>query len=295
VTILTPENFDEVVGKGVGVFVEFFAPWCGHCKSLAPEYELVAQAFSKYKNQAVIASVDADAHRELGKRFEIKGFPSLRWFPAGSLTPESYNGGRTAAAIVDYVNEKAGSNARLVTKATSVVVLDESNFDAVVLDNTKDVLVEFYAPWCGHCKKLAPDYEVAAASLAGENGVVVASVDADKHKSLGERFGVTGFPTLKFFPKVSKGGAILCFCAFFPHSLLLCCCLYVFVVTPALHFFFFCLLFSFPRASNLPLLPTYLSVASFLDAQNDPSSASYLVAPVLGAAGTRALPLVTEG
>jgi protein disulfide-isomerase-like protein len=228
-----------VVGKGVGVFVEFFAPWCGHCKSLAPEYELVAQAFSKYKNQAVIASVDADAHRELGKRFEIKGFPSLRWFPAGSLTPESYNGGRTAAAIVDYVNEKAGSNARLVTKATSVVVLDESNFDAVVLDNTKDVLVEFYAPWCGHCKKLAPDYEVAAASLAGENGVVVASVDADKHKSLGERFGVTGFPTLKFFPKVSKGGTLFAhFFSVLSCSLLLSPHLSSFVAPCPLHFLF---------------------------------------------------------
>jgi len=206
VTILDPSNFDEVVGKDVGVFVEFFAPWCGHCKSLAPEYELVAQAFKSHSGKAVIASVDADQHRELGKRFDVKGFPTLKWFPAGSLEPEAYSGGRTAQAILDFVNGKAGSNARLVTKPSHVVDLDESNFDEVVMDATKDVLVEFYAPWCGHCKSLAPVYEVVATSLAGDSHVVVAKVDADKHRSLGERFGVTGFPTLKFFPKGDKAG-----------------------------------------------------------------------------------------
>lgn len=55
----------------------FVYSWCGHCKSLAPEYEIAAAAFSKFANRAVIASVDADAHRELGTRFEVKGFPSV--------------------------------------------------------------------------------------------------------------------------------------------------------------------------------------------------------------------------
>lgn len=203
---LTPDNFDEVVGKDTGVFVEFFAPWCGHCKSLAPEYEVAAAAFSRLGDRAVVASVDADQHRSLGQRFGVTGFPTLKWFPAGSLTPEAYSGGRTAADIVNFINEKAGTNARVVVPPTAVVDLDSSNFDSIVMDETKDVLVEFYAPWCGHCKQLAPQYEKVAQSFEGEQSVVVAKVDADKHRELGQRFDIKGFPTIKFFPKNNKAG-----------------------------------------------------------------------------------------
>lgn len=55
---------------------------------------------------------------------------------------------------------------------------------------------------CGHCKSLAPTWEELADAFAKTPSVVIASVDADAHKSLGGRFGVTGFPTLKYFPKV---------------------------------------------------------------------------------------------
>jgi len=206
VVILTPENFDSVVGGDKGVFVEFFAPWCGHCKKLAPDYEIVADSFAGSK-EVVVASVDADAHKDLGGRFDVHGFPTLKWFPKGSLTPEDYSGGRSIEEISAFIENKSGAKAKGPKKApSSVVVLDPQNFDEVVLDTTKDVLVEFYAPWCGHCKKLAPDYEVVANAFSQEPNVVVANLDADKHKDLAQKYGVTGFPTLFFFSKDNKEG-----------------------------------------------------------------------------------------
>jgi protein disulfide-isomerase-like protein len=204
VLILTPDNFDAEVGGDKPVFVEFFAPWCGHCKTLAPEYDTLATTF---KGQPVkIASVDADAHRSLGSRFDVSGFPTLKFFPAGSLTPEAYNGGRTAADIMDFINKKVGTNARLKTAASAVVALDETNFDALVKDPSKDVLVEFYAPWCGHCKSLAPKYDQVGKTFEGESSVVIAKLDADSKRDLAAPYEVKGYPTLKWFPKNNKAG-----------------------------------------------------------------------------------------
>jgi protein disulfide-isomerase A6 len=201
---LDGSNFDQHVGGSKPAFVEFYAPWCGHCKSLAPEYEKVATAF---KHQpVVVAAVDADKHRELGSRFEVSGFPTLKYFPAGSTTAEVYSGGRSAKDIVNFINGKAGTNARIKEAPTAVTVLTEASFDSVVKDPNKNVLVEFYAPWCGHCKKLAPDYEKLAKIFSSEKDVVIANLDATEHHAPAEAYGVSGYPTIKWFPKDNKEG-----------------------------------------------------------------------------------------
>jgi protein disulfide-isomerase-like protein len=201
---LTPDNFDQLVGKGQYALVEFYAPWCGHCKSLAPEWEVLSNAFKK-NNEVIIAKVDADKHKDLAGRFGVSGYPTIKWFPKGSLTPQDYTGGRTAEDLAAYVNENAGTRVR-IGNSSPVTVLTDKNFDSIVLDTTKDVFVEFYAPWCGHCKRLAPDYDKFAESFAGEEDVVIAKLDADKYGSFSSKYGVSGYPTLKFFPKSNKDG-----------------------------------------------------------------------------------------
>jgi len=200
---LTEDNFDSVVDGSKAAFVEFYAPWCGHCKSLAPEYEIVGESFSK-ESSVVIAKVDADSEKSLGERFEVHGFPTLKFFPKGSKTAEPYEGGRTADDIIKFINEKAGTRARVSKPPSAVTELTPANFDKIALDSNKDVLVEFFAPWCGHCKSLAPIYEKLATAFATEPNVVIAKVDADAHKDLGSRYGVTGFPTIKLFSKTEK-------------------------------------------------------------------------------------------
>lgn len=83
----------------------------------------------------------------------------------------------------------AGTRGKVTAAPSEVVVLTPANFDKIVLDTSKDVLVEFYAPWCGHCKSLAPVYEKVAAAYKGEKDVVIAKLDADAHSGLGERYG----------------------------------------------------------------------------------------------------------
>ncbi|KAG2697603.1 hypothetical protein I3760_07G114100 [Carya illinoinensis] len=205
VVVLTEENFDKEVGQDSGALVEFYAPWCGHCKKLAPEYERLGTSFKKAKS-VLIAKVDCDDQKNLCSKYGVTGYPTIKWFPKGSLEPKKYEGPRTAEALTEFVNTEGGANVKIASVPSDVVVLTTDNFGEVVLDETKDVLVEFYAPWCGHCKNLAPTYEKVATAFKYEDDVVIANLDADKYTNLAEKYDVSGFPTLKFFPKGNKAG-----------------------------------------------------------------------------------------
>mmetsp|Transcript_3611 Transcript_3611/g.5600 ORF Transcript_3611/g.5600 Transcript_3611/m.5600 type:complete len:449 (+) Transcript_3611:80-1426(+) len=82
---------------------------------------------------------------------------------------------------------------------SAVVTLDNSNFDEVVTESGNDVMVEFYAPWCGHCKALKPTYASVANRLSDVETVTVAAMDASTHTPPSS-FDVQGFPTLYFVP-----------------------------------------------------------------------------------------------
>lgn len=153
----------------------------------------------------VIAAVDATTSQDLAKKYGVTGYPTIKYFPKGESVDKAsdYDGGRTADTIVSWVNNKIGTNRKVKTAPSAVAALTDSNFEAEALGK-KAALVEFYAPWCGHCKQLAPKYETLANNFAGEKDVLIAKVDATEYGELANQFGVTGYPTLKFFPAGSK-------------------------------------------------------------------------------------------
>ena len=414
--VLTEENFGEALAQQPDLLVEFYAPWCGHCKSLAPEYAKAAKRLAKNDPPVHIAKVDATENSNLAQKYGVQGYPTLKYFVSGE--PTEYTGGRTEDSIYSYVIKKIrpsvtvleagcnldkhlseskvnvllfaqpgsheaevfekvsksvdGVNFFLATssdvaakydasegqvvllkdfderrndfkgaletqaltefvnqnKVASVIEFDQQaielifrdsnavifmftdkyeeysevfgqlakehkgsllfckadlyttdngrlsqflgmsgdlqptalildvpkqmakyrlqgspsleslskfigdwkagslqsfmksqeipaeshdnnvrvlvakNFKEVVMDSKKDVLVEFYAPWCGHCKTLAPEYERLATELKDVNTLVIAKMDSTENEV--EGVDIQGFPTLKFYPGNNK-------------------------------------------------------------------------------------------
>jgi len=105
VKVAVAKNFDELVtNSDKDVLVEFYAPWCGHCKKLTPIYEELGAAM-KDENVEIV-KMDATAN-DVPPQFDVRGFPTLFWLPKESKTPTSYNGGREKDDFIKYIAEHA--------------------------------------------------------------------------------------------------------------------------------------------------------------------------------------------
>eukprot|EP00003_Mantamonas_plastica_P008804 TRINITY_DN1783_c0_g1_i3.p1 TRINITY_DN1783_c0_g1~~TRINITY_DN1783_c0_g1_i3.p1 ORF type:complete len:749 (+),score=264.27 TRINITY_DN1783_c0_g1_i3:113-2359(+) len=344
---LTPDNFQQVHDSDHVWLVEFYAPWCGHCKNLVPVWEKVA---TNLKGIVKIAAIDADKHRSIAGQFGIQGFPTIKMFGADKRktasgtfykSPTDYNGGRDARSIVSYATSqlpnwvhqinslekldkfmtskpkdlarvllftdkartptllkamttefrgrlvfgevrksdkgasdvvekfkigkfptvlvvkpqgegadpeiveyqdkikvlslkmflaghaaskaqegeattsggsssksKSNSNTKSKSLPPAAITLTKENFDREVTNRNEMIMVEFMAPWCGHCKRLAPEWTKAANGLRGI--IRFGVVDCDANPELAQRFGVKGYPTIKLFKhgKENKGNPV---------------------------------------------------------------------------------------
>lgn len=111
VFVLTEGNFTDFVEDHKYVMVEFYAPWCGHCKAMAPEYAAAATELKAVNVK--LAKVDATLENELAEKYEVQGFPTVYFFVDGEH--KTYSGQRSKEAIVTWINKKTGPGISNIT------------------------------------------------------------------------------------------------------------------------------------------------------------------------------------
>ncbi|XP_003739208.1 protein disulfide-isomerase A4 [Galendromus occidentalis] len=194
VLMLTEDNFDIIVNAKPIILVNFFVPWCVHCQKLAPEY---AKAANRLKGNDKIpriplAKVDCNSESALARRFGIAGYPTLLIFQKGQH--KEYEGGMTSDALIEEMRKLTDPDYKPPPPA--VKVLTSQNFTSV-LSRVKLALVEFYAPWCGHCKQLEPELERAARNLEERvDPIPIYKIDAIAEKDIAKALDIPGYPTM---------------------------------------------------------------------------------------------------
>ena len=167
----------------------------------------------------VTSGVTDGIQARLGEFIGIESgdMPSLRIIsPDENMLKYAYDGDSktlTAAQITGFLDDFTNGKLQPHLKSEpipdpqtvdGVTTLVGKSWEDVVKDTSKDVLVKYYAPWCGHCKALAPVWEELGKDVEGIEDLVIAKFDATTNEVAG--LDVRGYPTLKFYPKDNKDG-----------------------------------------------------------------------------------------
>ncbi|KFK42144.1 hypothetical protein AALP_AA2G217000 [Arabis alpina] len=162
VLTLDHSNFTDTINKHDFIVVEFYAPWCGHCKSLAPEYEKAASELSSHEPSIVLAKIDAseESNKGVANEYQVQGFPTIKILRNGGKSSQDYNGPREAEGIVSYLKKQSGpASVEIKSADVAAEVIGEKSVVAVgVFPKLSGVE---YDSFIALAEKLRADYDFA--------------------------------------------------------------------------------------------------------------------------------------
>ncbi|CAG2162542.1 unnamed protein product, partial [Oppiella nova] len=185
---------------------------CGHCQKLAPIWDkLEAKLLSLQTSPVIVGKVDCTEERDLCSRESVMGFPTLKLYKSHETNGIEYEGERNLLSLETYLRTQLGDQI-----VDGVVDASEEQASDPVVDTPKPVngmheltdeniddflskgrhFVKFFAPWCGHCQRLAPTWHQLAQSFEFDTSVKISKVDCTVNAMSCKNFEIKGYPTL---------------------------------------------------------------------------------------------------
>nr|XP_004056912.3 protein disulfide-isomerase A2 isoform X1 [Gorilla gorilla gorilla] len=189
ILVLSRHTLGLALREHPALLVEFYAPWCGHCQALAPEYSKAAAVLAAESTVVTLAKVDGPAQRELAEEFGVTEYPTLKFFRNGNRThPEEYTGPRDAEGIAEWLRRRVGPSAmRLEDEAAAQALI--GGRDLVVIGFFQDL----------------QDEDVATFLALAQDALDITFGLTDRPQ-LFEQFGLTK-DTVVLFKKFDEGRA----------------------------------------------------------------------------------------
>ncbi|KAI0693473.1 thioredoxin-domain-containing protein [Cytidiella melzeri] len=218
-TVLTSDNFKGTISKGVWL-IEHFSPYCGHCRKFAPTWQELVEENQKQDDPGIhLAQVNCAVDGDLCKQNNVEGYPQMNLYKDGQFV-ETWKEARELDKLRDYlaIHARPSKTPFIETEESilgpeqpepgkehnptgTVLVLNEDNFEQTLQGG--HVFVKFYAPWCGHCKKLAPVWTQLAAEMRGK--LNIAEVDCESNAGLCRTQEISGYPMLFYYGQRGHG------------------------------------------------------------------------------------------
>lgn len=190
---LSPADFQNIVNEGSVWLIDWYAPWCPPCRKLMPEIRKVSQQFKP--EQIKFGTIDCTLHTQLCSEHGIGTYPTVAIYN-GTQT-QRFHGILRQEDIKEFISD-------MLTH--TVINLDESNFVQLMRKSPKEMwAVDFYAPWCGPCQRLAPEWRKLAKEMKEFEEIKIAQVDCVANSDLCHAQNVNSYPTIRLYPLGSKG------------------------------------------------------------------------------------------
>jgi len=210
------QSIDRVLATGLPLMLVFEQPDCAVCRQLEPALEQLA---GTYAGRVLIARINHSASPVLARRYQITNLPGLVFVKHGQVLAQAAGAANQASlrpwfdyltygGIMPAVPQGPVSSPGGIPRAAAHVApgdaagplpLSDATFDQLIGRDDRPVLVDFWAPWCGPCRALAPTIAQMAREFAGR--ALIASVNVDENPGVASRFGIISIPTLCVFRK----------------------------------------------------------------------------------------------
>ncbi|EPZ33445.1 Thioredoxin domain-containing protein [Rozella allomycis CSF55] len=198
---IDPQSFSSSISERFHL-VKYYSPDCIHCQEFRPIYEQFDEKIKKNESLSStlkLNQVNCKLHNEFCRQMNVNGLPTIILYKQGKPVSE-FEDYRTVEKLTEFIEKNVnedhdGGDTDLPVNPGHLIEINTKNVNQIKEGRW---FIKFFAPWCGHCKSLAPTWTELAEKATNVN---VGDVDCESFGDICRKYGINGYPTLIYIER----------------------------------------------------------------------------------------------